>query len=114
MHQVDSPAAGLRYKVLSLPAHPHGNKNGLVIKPDILTVIQVHEHDILPSSAAPQFEEAPLFTPSNALLSLSQGNGMRMGMFPLRDPDSPRTANIILKPDHPFWNVTTVEQLYGG
>ena len=37
-----------------------------------------------------------------------------MGLLPIKDPSSPRTGNIILKPDHPFWSIETPKKLYGG
>ena len=38
--------------------------------------------------------------------------GMRLGMLPLKDPERSRTANIILRPEHPFWEIKTKEELY--
>jgi kynurenine 3-monooxygenase len=39
-------------------------------------------------------------------------NGMRLGMLPLKDQERPRSANIILRPEHSFWSIKTKEELY--
>jgi hypothetical protein len=33
-------------------------------------------------------------------------------MLPIRDPDAPRTANLITNPNHEVWGATTADALY--
>lgn len=37
---------------------------------------------------------------------------LRLGLLPIKDLDTPRTANFILWPSHPFWQVSTPDELY--
>ncbi|KAJ9515963.1 hypothetical protein QJQ45_016867 [Haematococcus lacustris] len=82
MIELASPAAGLRYKVLSLGANP-----------------------VLSSRAG----SPPL---PNATFGVVVGRSLRMGLLPIRDKRAPRTANFITRPDHPLWQASTAEQLY--
>ncbi|KAL6752734.1 hypothetical protein V8C86DRAFT_3029347 [Haematococcus lacustris] len=82
MIELASPAAGLRYKVLSLGANP-----------------------VLSSRAG----SPPL---PNATFGVVVGRSLRMGLLPIREKRAPRTANFITRPDHPLWQASTAEQLY--
>eukprot|EP00955_Chlamydomonas_euryale_P112381 366130-Chlamydomonas_euryale.AAC.8 len=82
MHVLDSPSAGLRFKVLRLPAHPPGSKDG------------------------------SLRLQNSSIARVSGNNGLGLGLLPQNDDSDYCTANIILKPDHPFWDIKSVEALY--
>jgi hypothetical protein len=43
-----------------------------------------------------------------------KGKGdLRLGLLPVKDQNSNRTGNFILRPEHPFWNISSKEKLYG-
>ncbi|EFJ45903.1 hypothetical protein VOLCADRAFT_31042, partial [Volvox carteri f. nagariensis] len=81
---LDSPSAGLRYKVLNVPPNPPGSS-----------------HRVLPNS---QFAMIPS-------IKAPRQRAMQLGMLPFRDPSSPRTANVIAPSDHVFWTLDTGEKL---
>jgi hypothetical protein len=83
-----SLSTGLRYKVLRLPANPV-TKEGVVLSNPTIAVL----------------EGAPI-------PRLAGGNPLRMGLLPVRDPQAPRTGNINLLPDHPFWDIMEAEEMY--
>lgn len=78
MRKWPSPAAGLRYKVLQLPAR------------------------FVLDAGAGTSSEAGL---GYVITSVDKRgrHAMRLGMLPIRDPDAPRTANLITRADHPVW-----------
>ena len=86
MQQFSSASAGLRYKVLTLP---------------------------------PQF---PLSDREGDLAQCTMAYGIRstfkgrtqaisLGLLPLKNPDEPRTANIITYPDHQIWQLETEKEV---
>ncbi len=84
MQQFPSPSAGLKYKVLTLPPQfPLSEKEG----------------DLSHSTMAYGIRSA--FKGRNQAISL--------GLLPLKNPDMPRTANIIAVQDHQIWQLKTPE-----
>ena len=84
MQQFPSPSAGLKYKVLTLPSQfPLSEKEG----------------DLSHSTMAYGIKSA--FKGRNQSISL--------GLLPLKNPDIPRTANIIAFPEHQIWQLKTPE-----
>ncbi|GAX80168.1 hypothetical protein CEUSTIGMA_g7606.t1 [Chlamydomonas eustigma] len=82
MHSVDSPSAGLKYKIMTLPPNPTVSKDGSVMVP-------------------------------NSTMGIIQGSGdLRIGLLPVKDQRSNRTGNFILRPENPFWNLSSKEELY--
>jgi len=84
--EFDSPAAGLRYKVLTLPSDfsvdvPNGTEE---LKSEVMYSVR--------GAAA-------------------KGPKLRMGMIPVRSIFGSRTANVITKPDDAFWDVEDVDGL---
>jgi hypothetical protein len=44
---------------------------------------------------------------ANPSLSVILGrSGLRLGLLPVKDSSALRPANIITRPDHPFWDIT--------
>ncbi|MEA5576270.1 NAD(P)/FAD-dependent oxidoreductase [Anabaena sp. UHCC 0451] len=82
MQQFPSPSAGLKYKVLTLPAQ-------------------------FPLSA----KEGDLSTSTMAYGIRSSFKGRKkaisLGLLPLKNPNQPRTANIINYPNHEIWQLST-------
>ena len=86
MQQFPSPSAGLKYKVLTLPPRfPLSEKQG----------------DLSQSTMAYGFRST--FKGRNKAVSL--------GLLPVKNPDLPRTANIITFPEHQIWQLKTPEAL---
>jgi hypothetical protein len=83
-----SLSTGLRYKVLRLPPNPVTKKGTVLFNPTIA---------VLEGASTPR---------------LAGGNPLRMGLLPVRDPGAPRTGNINLLPDHPFWDITEADEMY--
>jgi kynurenine 3-monooxygenase len=83
MRKRPSPAAGLRYKVLQLPAR-----------------------FVLDAVACTSSEAGLGYVITS--VDKSSRHTMRLGMLPIRDPDAPRTANLITRADHPVWNVLSL------
>jgi 2-polyprenyl-6-methoxyphenol hydroxylase-like FAD-dependent oxidoreductase len=86
MQQFASPSAGLKYKVLTLPPQFPLSKQ---------------EGDVAQSTMAYGIRSA--FKGRKKAISL--------GLLPLKNPDIPRTANIITYPDHQIWQLNTPEAL---
>ncbi|MEM8720762.1 MAG: NAD(P)/FAD-dependent oxidoreductase [Cyanobacteria bacterium P01_G01_bin.39] len=86
MQQYDSPSAGLKYKVLTLPAQ---------------FPLSELEEDRSESTMA--YGIRSTFKERNHAISL--------GLLPLKNPQQPRTANIITYPDHQIWQLETSEAL---
>jgi len=86
MQKFPSPSAGLKYKVLVLPPQfPLSDKEG----------------DVAESTMAYGIRSA--FKDRKKSFSL--------GSLPLKDPNQPRTANIIRYPDHYIWQLESKEEL---
>ena len=84
MMKFSSPSAGLKYKVLTLPPQfPLSEKEG----------------DLSQSTMA--YAIRSTFRERNQAISL--------GLLPVKNPDIPRTANIITSPDHQIWQLKTPE-----
>ena len=84
MQQFPSPSAGLKYKVITLPPQFPLSKQ---------------EGDLAQSTMAYGIRSA--FKGRKKAISL--------GLLPLKNPDMPRTANIITYPDHQIWQLKTPE-----
>jgi kynurenine 3-monooxygenase len=82
-----SPSSGLRYKVLSLP-------------PQFPLDLSGSEHAV--SNMAYAIRGA--FRGRKRALSL--------GLLPLKNPDEPRSANIIRRPNHQIWELKTTDQVF--
>jgi 2-polyprenyl-6-methoxyphenol hydroxylase-like FAD-dependent oxidoreductase len=87
MKSFPSPSSGLRYKVLSLP-------------PKFPLDRSDKEHAV--SNMAYAIRGA--FRDRKRAFSL--------GLLPLKNPDEPRTANIITRPNHKIWEVKNSEEVY--
>jgi 2-polyprenyl-6-methoxyphenol hydroxylase-like FAD-dependent oxidoreductase len=83
-----SLSTGLRYKVLRLPPNPV-TKEGVVLSNSSFAVLE--------GASIPRF---------------AGSNPLRMGLLPVQDPQAPRTGNLNLLPDHPFWEITEAEEMY--
>lgn len=81
-----SLSTGLRFKVMPFPPNPT-TKAGL-----------------------------PLDNPNFALIHGQKasigGAPLRLGLLPILDPSSNRTANLIALPDHPVWSIKDAETMY--
>jgi hypothetical protein len=44
--------------------------------------------------------------------SINGAAPLRLGLLAVKSLDTPRTANFILWPDHPFWKCSTPDELY--
>lgn len=86
MQQFPSPSSGLRYKVLSLPPN-------------------------FPLDA--EAKERAVATMSYAIRGAfrERKRSLSLGLLPLKDPQVPRTANLITPPDHQLWQLDTSEEL---
>jgi kynurenine 3-monooxygenase len=84
MQPFPSPSSGLRYKVLTLPPK-------------------------FPLDAAGMEQSVP--TMSYAIRSTFQdpSRSLSLGLLPVKDPDAPRTANLITRPNHSLWELKTPE-----
>jgi kynurenine 3-monooxygenase len=81
-----SPSSGLKYKVLSLP----------------------------PSFPLdPQGTELSVSTMSYAIRGTFQdrNRAMSLGLLPIKNPEVPRTANVVTRPNHQLWQLTTREAI---
>jgi kynurenine 3-monooxygenase len=87
MKYFPSPSSGLKYKVLTLPPRFPLDHSG---------------------------EENSMGNMAYAIRgSLPNNKGkLSLGILPIKNPDAPRTANIIRYPDHQIWTLKTREQLY--
>lgn len=57
----------------------------------------------------------PLTNTTSAVIpgvSVDGNHPLRLGLLNFKDTSQPRSANIILWPDHPFWQISTTEELY--
>lgn len=86
MQQFPSPSAGLKYKVLTLPPR---------------FPLSQQEGDLAESTMA--YGIRSVFKGRKKAISL--------GLLPQKNPDLPRTANIITYPDHQIWQLNTPEAL---
>ena len=86
MQQFDSPSAGLKYKVLTLPPQ---------------FPLSEQEEDRAESTMA--YGIRSTFKERSKSISL--------GLLPFQNPQQPRTANIITYPDHQIWQIETPEAL---
>ncbi|MGL4882744.1 MAG: FAD-dependent oxidoreductase, partial [Waterburya sp.] len=84
MQQFDSPSAGLKYKVLTLPPR---------------FPLSDRKEDLSKSTMTYGIKSA--FKERKQAISL--------GLLPFKNPDTPRTANIITYPDHHIWQLKTPE-----
>lgn len=82
-----SPSSGLKYKVLTLPPKFPLDYSG---------------------------QEYAVSTIAYAIRGALRGNkqSISLGLLPLKNPDQPRSANIIKYPDHKIWELKTSLQLY--
>jgi 2-polyprenyl-6-methoxyphenol hydroxylase-like FAD-dependent oxidoreductase len=82
-----SPSSCLRYKVLTLP-------------PNFPVVHSSNEHAVS--------------TVAYAIRGALRGRkrSVSLGILPLKNPDEPRSANIIKYPDHQIWELKNSEELY--
>jgi kynurenine 3-monooxygenase len=82
-----SPSSVLKYKVLNLPANFPLDVNG---------------------------EEKSVCDMSYAIRGSfpERKRKISLGLLPLKNPDAPRTANIITYPDHEIWNLKTGDDIY--
>jgi 2-polyprenyl-6-methoxyphenol hydroxylase-like FAD-dependent oxidoreductase len=87
MKYFPSPSSGLRYKVLSLPPKFPLDHSG-------------KEHAV--SNMAYAIRGA----------FRNRKRSVSLGLLPLKNPDEPRTANIITRPDHKIWELKNTEELY--
>ncbi|EFJ46001.1 hypothetical protein VOLCADRAFT_93787 [Volvox carteri f. nagariensis] len=109
---LDSPSAGLRYKVLNLPPNPpfrtkqqppqqQKKKEQQQEQATVSAGGSGSSHRVLPNSQLA----------SVAGIKAPRQRAMQLGMLPFRDPSSPRTANVIAPSDHVFWTLDTGEKL---
>ena len=82
-----SHSSGLRYKVLSLPPKFPLDRNG-------------KEHAVCDMAYAIR----GAFRNRDRSISL--------GLLPIKNPDEPRTANIITRPNHQIWDLKNSEEIY--
>lgn len=86
MQQFPSPSSGLKYKVLTLPPQfPLSDREGDVAQCTMAYAIRS------------TFKE--------------RKKAISLGLLPLKNPDQPRTANIITYPDHQIWQLKTEEEV---
>lgn len=86
MQQLPSPSSGLRYKVLSLPPH-------------------------FPLDAEGKEHAVPTMSYAIRGAFRERQRSLSLGLLPLKDPESPRTANLINRPDHQLWQLKTREEV---
>ncbi len=88
MQQFPSASSGLRYKVLSLPPKPSLDHRG---------------------------EEHAVNEMAYIILGALRGRQhyLRLGLLPVKNPEEPRTANVIALPDHELWKLQDGEAIYG-
>ena len=86
MQLFPSPSAGLKYKVLVLPAQ-------FPLSPD--------KKDLAESTMAYGIRSA----------FKKRDRAIFLGLLPIKNPNRPRTANIITYPDHQIWQLKTPETL---
>ncbi len=82
-----SPSSGLRYKVLNLPPNFPLDRNG---------------------------QERAVNSMAYVIRGTFRGRkrAVSLGLLPLKNPQEPRTANIITYPDHEIWELQNSEDLY--
>lgn len=94
--RLPSPSSGLNYKMLRLPA-AFAVANG-----------EANADDTDGAGAA---TAAPRQAYSIRPADKSPYGPTRLGILPVADPDYPRTANVILPPEHPVWSLETPEEV---
>ncbi|MGC9527381.1 MAG: FAD-dependent oxidoreductase [Limnospira sp.] len=87
MRHFPSPSSGLKYKVLTLPPQPPLNRDG--------------SERAIPSTA---YAIRGAFRDRDRAVSL--------GLLPRKNPDEPRTANIITYPDRDIWKLRDGKQVF--
>lgn len=87
--ELPSPSSGLLYKMLRLPPAFR-----LDTEDESATAEPRKAYSMRPS------KEAPL-------------GPTRLGLLPVADPSYPRTANVILPPEHPVWELESAEAVRG-
>lgn len=87
MKYFPSHSSGLKYKVLTLPPK-----------------FPLDRHE----------EERSVSTMAYAIGSVFKDTrrSLRLGILPFKNPDEPRTANIITKPNHQIWELKTGEEVF--
>ncbi|AFZ42627.1 FAD dependent oxidoreductase [Halothece sp. PCC 7418] len=86
MEKYPSPSSGLKYKVLTFPPQfPLSEQAGDVAKPTMAYAFRS------------QFKE--------------RKKAISLGLLPFKDPNQPRTANIITYNDHYIWQLETPEEV---
>jgi 2-polyprenyl-6-methoxyphenol hydroxylase-like FAD-dependent oxidoreductase len=87
MKRFPSPSSGLRYKVLSLPPKFPLDRTG---------------------------KEHAENTMAYGIRAAFRGNkrAFSLGILPLKNPDEPRSANIIRRPNHEIWELKNSEEVY--
>lgn len=87
MRHFPSPSSGLKYKVLTLPPQPPINRDG--------------SERAIPSTAY-------------AIRGASRGRdgSISLGLLPRKNPDEPRTANVITYPDRNIWKLRDGKQVF--
>jgi len=82
-----SPSSGLKYKVLTLPPKFPLDLSG---------------------------QEYAVSTMAYAIRGalLGRNRSISLGLLPLKNPDEPRSANMIKYPNHDIWKLKTAEELY--
>ena len=87
MKYLPSASSGLRYKVLLLPPKFPLDSSG---------------------------EEQAVSKMAYAIRGAFRGRkrAFSLGLLPLKNPDAPRSANIITRPDHDIWQLKTSEEVY--
>lgn len=114
---MDSPSAGLRYKVLQLPPNtPYRIPPGTALKGPKHS--NTDSENGSPVSTAEGSTHAGVL--QNQRFASVQGDKggpfkkdrpLKLGMLPIKDAHANRTANIILPAHHAFWSIRTAEQL---
>ena len=84
-----SPSSGLAYKMLRFPPS-----------------FRLSAQD---ASAAAESRQAYSIRPADG----APLGKTRLGLLPVADPSFPRTANVILPPEHPVWRLDTAEDVRG-
>lgn len=99
---MNSPAAGLKFKVLSLPPNPPFRSQ----LPNRNSRQDGGDGNSGNKSFLPNSQIAVVVG-----VQASRRRTMRLGLLPIRCPTAPRTANVIAPEDHEFWSLTTGKQL---
>jgi kynurenine 3-monooxygenase len=85
--QLPCASAGLRYRMLQLPANPT-TRDGTVLANSTTLVL-------------------------NGATRSKQDVMLKVGMMGIKDQAAPRYGSIITFPDHPIWRITDTDEMYG-